>query len=198
MAANKMRVDELAPSKTVLLLVDFINPLRFDGADLLAPSALMAARQTARLRKHLSIKGSRTIFANDNYGQWTSDFKELWKRCAALPGAAGHIAKLLKPAADDFTLLKPRHSAFYATPLDILLKQLRCKRLVIAGIACDSCVLFSAMDAYLRDYSLWVPPDCTASETEDSCDRAVEQMRRVLKAHVGRAFPVDPPSGSRP
>lgn len=181
---SKIRTDALEPSKTVLLLVDFINPLKFEGAAALAPSALAAAKQTARLRRRLARDGVRSVYANDNYGLWTSDFKALCKRCAALPGTAGQVARAMAPAARDFTLLKPRHSAFYATPLDILLQQLRCKRLIVTGIAADSCVFFSAMDAYLRGYSLWVPVDCVAAESADARDQALAQMARVLKADV--------------
>jgi len=181
---SKIRTQALEPSRTVLLLVDFINPMKFDGAAELAPSALEAARQTAMLRRELAKDGVRTIYANDNYGSWTSDFKALWKSCAALSGVAGKVAKAMAPTSRDFTLLKPRHSAFYATPLDILLEQLRCKRVIVTGIAADSCVLFSAMDAYLRGYSLWVPADCVAAESADARDKALEQMARVLKADV--------------
>ncbi|MDR7269362.1 nicotinamidase-related amidase [Pelomonas saccharophila] len=167
-----------------MLLVDFVNPLSFDGAQALAPSALAAARQTNRLRRRLAAEGARTIYANDNYGQWTSDFKALWRHCLATPGNAGKLAKLVTPRRDDFALLKPRHSAFYATPLDLLLEQLRCKRLVVTGIAADSCVFFSAMDAYLRGYSVSVPIDCVAAESAVARDNALEQMARVLKADI--------------
>jgi len=181
---SSIRLPALEPSRTVLLLVDFINPLDFDGAAELAPSAEAAARVTARLRRRLAPQGVRTIYANDNYGVWTSDFKELWKRCPRRAGVAGRMAELLKPRARDFTLLKPRHSAFYATPLHLLLQQLDCKRLVIAGVAADSCVLFSAMDAYLRGYSVCIPPDCVAAESDQARDQALEQMGRVLKADI--------------
>jgi len=181
---STIRTDALDPSASVLLLVDFINPLRFDGAKALTPSALAAADQTARLRRRLARQGVRTIYANDNYGQWNSDFRALWARCASKEGPAGHIAKQMKPTQRDFVLLKPRHSAFHSTPLDILLEQLACKRLIITGIAADSCVFFSAMDAYLRGYSLWVPVDCVAAESADARDKALELMSRVLKADI--------------
>ncbi|MGM9480256.1 cysteine hydrolase family protein [Roseateles sp. NT4] len=181
---SKIRTHALEPSKTVLLLVDFVNPLDFDGAAALAPSALEAARQTSSLRRRLAAEGVRTVYANDNYGQWTSDFKALWQHCRAAPGIAGKIAKLMAPKRDDFVLLKPRHSAFYATPLDLLLDQLRCKRLIVTGIAADNCVLFSAMDAYLRGYSVWIPVDCVAAESAAARDSALEQMARVLKADI--------------
>lgn len=180
----KIRLDPLEPSKTVLLLVDFVNPLNFDGAERIAASAVDAARCAATLRRRLSAQGMRTVYANDNYGLWTSDFKALWARCAAQRGASGRMAKLLAPTRHDFVLLKSHHSAFYATPLDILLRQLKCRRLLIAGIAADSCVLFSAMDAYLRGYAVCVPPDCVAAESDAERDKALEHMARVLKADI--------------
>lgn len=181
---SKIRTDELEPSRTVLLLIDFINPLRFDGAEALAPAALKAARQAARLRRRLEADGVRTVYVNDNYGEWTSDFQALCRRCQAMPGTAGQMARAMRPRRRDFALLKPRHSAFHATPLQLLLERLHCRRLVLTGIAADSCVLFTAMDAYLRGYSLWVPGDCVASESPEALEQALEQMARVLKADV--------------
>ena len=75
-------------------------------------------------------------------------------------------------------------NAFYATPLDMLLRQLKCKRLVITGLATDNCVLFTAMDAYVRGYSLWIPEGCVAAERDDAHAGALDQMRRVMKAKV--------------
>jgi nicotinamidase-related amidase len=181
---SKIKTDDLAPSKTVLLLVDFINPLTFDGAAEITPSALEAARQTARLRRRLTADGVRTVYANDNYGEWTADFNALFERCRHMRGAAGQIAELMKPKRKDFAVLKPRHSAFYATPLHLLLEQLHCKHLIVTGIAADNCVFFTAMDAYLRGYSLWVPVDCVAAESGEARDQALQQMARVLKADI--------------
>ena len=181
---SKITTDALRPSKTVLLLVDFINPLKFDGAAEISPSALAAAKQVAKLKNRLKAVGLRTVYVNDNYGDWTSDFKALCLDCQAIPGAAGRIARLTTPTRRDFALLKPRHSAFHATPLHILLEQLQCKRLIVTGIAADSCVLFTAMDAYLRGYSLWVPIDCVAAESEEARNQALAQMARVLKADI--------------
>lgn len=174
----------LTASPTVLLLVDFINPLDFDGGDALAPSARTAAHATARLRRQALRSGVQTVYANDNYGVWRSDFKALWSRCRAMRGAAGEIARLLKPMRNDLTVLKPRHSAFYATPLDLLLQRLKCKRLVVTGLAADNCVMFTAMDAYLRGYALWIPEDCVAAERDDTKASALQHMRRTLKASV--------------
>lgn len=181
---KKIRIQKLDRSASVLLIVDFINPLDFEGSENIADSAVQAARQTAALRRRLSATGVRSVYANDNYGLWASDFKSLWQRCAGLGGAPGQIAKLVSPRVKDYAVLKPRHSAFYATPLDILLQQLHCKRLIVTGLAADSCILFSAMDAYLRGYSLWIPQDCVAAESVDARDKALELMARTLKADI--------------
>ncbi|WP_082542281.1 MULTISPECIES: cysteine hydrolase family protein [unclassified Rhizobacter] len=188
---GKLSEPSVEASPTVLLMVDFINPLSFDGAEQLAPCALRAAAATARLRRELAARSKRMplcIYANDNYGVWRSDFKALWLRCSRMPGEAGRMARILKPKPGDCTVLKPRHSAFYETPLDILLRQVRCKRLIVTGLAADSCVLFTAMDAYVRGYELWVPSDCVASETAEAASYALGHMERVLKAAVSPAF----------
>jgi len=176
--------ESLRKSPTVLLLVDFINPLQFPEADALAPPALAAAAATARLKRRLAMEKVQTVYANDNYGTWHSDFHGTWRRCRALGGAPRRLAQALMPAADDLAILKPRHSAFFNTPLELLLGQLRTRRLVIAGLATDMCVLFTAMDAFLRGYKLWVPSDCVAAESERAGRDALDYMKRVLHART--------------
>lgn len=171
-----------------LLVIDFVNPLDFPGAQDLATPALAAARATARLAARVREGGGQVIFANDNYGLWHSEFQEHHRRCRALPGVPGALARLLAPRADDIAILKPRHSAFFATPLDLILQDMRCRRLIVTGLATDNCILFTAMDAYVRGYRLWVPADCTAAEGESAKQGALEHMRRVLKAETRPAL----------
>jgi len=181
------RSRKLPASPTVLVLVDFINPMEFPGADKLLKSAYPAALAAARLKQRLSARGVAAIYANDNYGIWHSDFKELLTACKALPGRRGEIASLLAPAECDLTILKPRHSAFHSTPLEHLLKELKTKELVIAGLSTDMCVHLTAMDAYMHGYKVWVPSDCTAAESAVSKDAALRQMARVFKCSVRKA-----------
>ncbi len=185
--AGKAQIKEspLPPSPTVLLLVDFINPLDFEGAEAIRASAVAAARASAKLRRRLTAQGCATVYANDNYGIWRADFHQVYERCSASCPESAEIAQVLRPRKRDFTILKPRHSAFYATPLNLLLEALKCERLVITGIAADSCVLFSAMDAYLRGYSVWVPQDCIAAESAEGQEGALRQMAKALKADIG-------------
>lgn len=183
----------LPRSGAVLLLVDFINPLSFSGADALARHALPAARATKRLKERLARDGVPTIYANDNYGVWRSDFRDILDYCTAQPGATGSMAAWLAPGPDDLVLLKPRHSAFFATPLDLVLSQMHAHTLVLAGLATDICVQITAMDATLRGYKLWVPSDCTAAESDTARKTALDYMKRVLKADVRRASARPPP-----
>jgi nicotinamidase-related amidase len=174
----------LARSATVLLLVDFINPLEFPEAEALAPAAVAAAERTARLKARLAEAGVQAIYANDNYGTWHSNFHETWRHCRSLKGASRQLALTLAPGAHDLAILKPRHSAFFSTPLELLLGQLKARRLVLAGLATDMCVMFTAMDAFLRGYKLWVPGDCVAAESHEASDGALAYMARVLKART--------------
>ncbi|SEK66506.1 Nicotinamidase-related amidase [Roseateles sp. YR242] len=171
-------------SRKVLLLVDFINPLAFDGAEDIAEAAVDAARAAARLKKHFHHEGACVIYVNDNFGQWRSDVRTLLQECKRVGGAAAELARLLAPSKVDLMILKPRHSGFYATPLDLLLEQLGAKDLVITGLATDYCVKCTAMDAYVRGYRLAVPSDCTAAESQRRKEDALAWMKDVLKARV--------------
>jgi nicotinamidase-related amidase len=173
-----------SPGRTALLVIDFINALDFDGGERFAPAALRAARATARLRDSLP-RGIVTIYANDNFGDWTSDLRRVVAACTARGSRGAAMARLLAPRAGDLFVLKPRHSAFYQTPLDILLESLQVRRLILTGITTDMCVLFTANDAYVRGFELVVPPRCTAAMTPTRHREAMAYLRRVCKAGTG-------------
>lgn len=179
-----VKQEDLPKSRRVLLMVDFINPLQFVGAEDLAPAALEAARATAALKKRLQADGVRALYVNDNFGQWRSDFRPLVSHCRRRGGPASRLVRELAPGGDDLMVLKPRHSGFHATPLELLLDQLGTRELVITGLATDYCVMCTAMDAYVRGYKLWVPADCTAAESPQMHAQALDWMRQALKADV--------------
>lgn len=189
--ARRAPADVLAPalprSRVALLLVDLINPLQFDGAEDLAAPAVAAARCTAALKRRLAQQGVPAIYVNDNFGHWQSDFRGVIARCRRSGGPAAALVRLLAPRHDDLAVLKPRHSAFYGTPLDQLLEQIGARELVIAGLATDLCVQFSAADAYVHGYRLWVPEDCTAAESAERKDAALAWMREALKCRTTAA-----------
>jgi nicotinamidase-related amidase len=190
---NGLRPARLPESQRVLLLVDFITMLNFDGAERLAPRALRAARATAGLKQKLRADGVVTIYANDNYGIWQSDFHSLVSTCLGLEGAPGEIARLLYPQADDLTILKPRHSAFFASPLELLLAEMGTSELIICGLATDMCVQMTAADAFLREYRSWVPADCTAAQTAEAEADSLAYIARVFKCDISPAEASQPP-----
>jgi nicotinamidase-related amidase len=131
------------------------------------------------------------VYTNDNFGSWRSDFRALVEHCLNDDVPGRPVARLLRPGPDDYFVLKPRHSAFYATPLDLLLRDLGADTLILTGIAANICVLFSANDAYIRGYRVLVPADCVASNTAEDTETAIGQMQSVLKADITSSPEVD-------
>ena len=173
--------------RTALLLIDFMNPLDFAGGRKLAPGAIAAARRTAALKTRLVRGRVPVIYCNDNFGQWDSDFHAVVDHCLALGGAPRTLAELLAPAPRDLSILKPRHSAFFGTPLEFLRDEMRIQRLVLTGLAADNCIMFTAHDAYLRKYALRIPSDCVAAERDADRRTALSYLARVTKADVRRS-----------
>jgi len=181
-------VPDAAP--VALLLIDVINAMDFDGGERLAEHALPAAKALAELRRQAKALDVPVIYANDNFGKWRSDFREVVEH--ALEDVPGRpVAELLKPEKDDYFVLKPKHSAFYATTLDTLLKYLGTRRLVMGGFSGDVCVLFTAGDAYMRDLHVHVPSDCVASVSDEENRRALAYMRRVLDVRTAPSTAID-------
>jgi nicotinamidase-related amidase len=175
-----------APDKAdvALLLIDVINDLEFPEGDQLLRHALPMARQIAALKERAKRAGVPAIYVNDNFGRWRSDFNAQIEHCLK-DGVRGQpVVELLRPNEEDYFILKPKHSGFFSTTLDTLLGYLEVRTLILAGLAANICVLFTANDAYMRDFNLLVPSDCVASNTEDENRYALEQMRVVLKADI--------------
>src|SRR5215217_3311548 len=173
-------------ASVALLLIDVINDLDFDGGERLLESALPMARRIADLKRRAKRAGIPAIYVNDNYGRWQSDFTKLVEHVRTDGVRGAPIAELLLPEEDDYFVLKPKHSAFYSTTLDTLLRYLGTRTLLVGGVATNICVLFTANDAYMRDLKLLIPHDAVAANTEAESTGALEQMRRVLKADVRR------------
>lgn len=175
--------------RVALLIIDMINAFDFEGADAMLPRARAAARAVADLKARAKKAGVPVVYVNDNFGRWRSDFRQILERCLRSPGR--EIAELLKPGEDDYFVLKPKHSGFQYTTLDVLLQHLGAETLVLTGVAGNFCVLFTAHDAYMRDYKLVVPRDCIASLTEQHDREALGHMAEVTKADVRPSAELD-------
>lgn len=169
---------------TALLLIDVINDLAFDGGEALLQQALPMAHAIAALKERAKEAGVPVIYVNDNFGHWQSDFQTVVDYCTRLEAPGRTTTALLRPQEDDYFVIKPRHSGFYQTNLELLLKYLKVETLILTGMAADMCVLFTANDAYLREFRLIVPADCCAAESELYRSQALELIERVLKADI--------------
>jgi nicotinamidase-related amidase len=170
---------------TALIVLDMISCWNFPDAPALERQAAAMTPAIARLKQRCTQAGVPVIYANDNSGQWRSDFKFVVGESLESSGRGADITRALEPGPDDYFVLKPKHSAFFATPLELLLDHLRARRLIIAGVAGDQCVLNTAVDARMRDFDIVVPSDCIASMTAARNRRAVEHLRDVLGVHTG-------------
>jgi nicotinamidase-related amidase len=181
-SAGSVTGDEGSRHEYALLLVDLINDLEFDGGDRVLRKAIALAKRVAALKARAEKAGVPCIYVNDNFGQWRSDFRRLVDRCLNDCVRGAPLARLLAPGPDDYFVLKPLHSGFYSTSLDLLLRELGSKKLVICGIATEACVLFTASDAYIRGFEVTVPRDGCASESAARHRGALDIMKKMLKA----------------
>jgi nicotinamidase-related amidase len=178
-------------SPIVLMLIDVINDLEWPGADRILGDAVEMARRIVELKRRATAHGVATVHVNDNFGRWKSDFRAQVAHCLH-DGVRGQpVAELVLPSDDDYFVLKPMHSGFFGTSLDLLLRHLEARTLVLTGIAANNCVLFTANDAYMRGYRLVVPSDAVISNSHAETDAALAQLRTIVKASTPRASEVD-------
>lgn len=149
-------------SGAALLVIDLVSLMDFETAPDVAASTLAAARKISQLRRLCHERGWPVIFANDNFSRWQADFPDLVAMARARGGTAAAIVDLLPPLPQDYFVLKPKHSAFLASPLPVLLAKLQARRLLLTGLALESCVLATALDANAREFSVGIVRDAVA------------------------------------
>lgn len=176
--------DPSAGGGAALIIIDMISDMAFDHADAMADMLVTAARRIRALRTAASRAGLPVIYVNDNFGQWTSERSRLIAYVEKSGPVSSRLVGLLRPRRADLFIIKPRHSGFYATNLQALLPRLGVSRLILSGMATDMCVLFTAADAHMRDYRLWVPEDCVAAPTREGQRFALGLLTRHLGAET--------------
>jgi nicotinamidase-related amidase len=169
---------------TALLLIDVINDLAFDGSEALIEQAEPMATRLARLKRRATEADVPTIYINDNFGQWRSDFRQTVAHCLKATSPGRVVSRRLRPSPRDYFVLKPKHSGFFDTTLDTVLHALHIRRVILTGIAGNICVLFTANDAYMRDLEIYAPSDCIVSNTVADNDHALHQNETVMKGIV--------------
>jgi nicotinamidase-related amidase len=167
---------------TALLIIDMINGFDFEGAEALRPKAKQAAEAILALRDQADAADFPIVYVNDNFGEWHSEKSKLVERAGGRLPAPG-----LAPRDGDYFIIKPQFSGFYSTNLPVLLPKLGVRRLVLTGVATDICILFTAADAHMRDYAVWVPEDAVAAESDERHAAALAILRDRMGAETAPA-----------
>lgn len=168
----------------VLLVIDVVNDLAFPGAEKVLPWAEKLAGKLAKFRAGARRVGMPVVYANDNFGLWHASFEEVYRHCTRKSARGAAVSRRLRPGREDYFILKPRHSAFFASSLLPLLEDLGARRLILAGIATNLCVLFTAHDAHMHGYKMVVLSDCCAAESDSDHNVALRQLRDFCGATV--------------
>jgi nicotinamidase-related amidase len=181
---GRAEIEGEAPGGVALLLIDLVNDLDFEDAGPMVEAIPAAADAAMRLRDEADRLGVPVIYVNDNGGQWHSDRERIVERCLKEEGPGRDLVSRVRPRPQDFFVIKPQFSGFYATNLPVLLPKLKATRLILTGVAADICVLFTAADAHMRAYELWVPEDATCSNNPQHTRWALEIMQKSMGADI--------------
>lgn len=169
-------------NNTALIIIDMINKMDFEGGENLLENTLPITENLQSFKQDIKKEGIPVIYVNDNFGLWQDNVSDLIDECKK--GRGKLVVEQVIPDEDDYFIIKPKHSGFFGTQLSILLDQLDVENLILTGVAGDICVLFTANDAYMREYNLWVPEDGTASELSDDNSNALRIIKRSLSAET--------------
>jgi nicotinamidase-related amidase len=180
----EQETDSPAPGGTALLIIDMINDMDFSEGNQMFARAEQAAKAIVRLRDQATQAGVPVVYVNDNYGQWHSERSRIIEYCTREDSLGRELVRRVEPRHDDFFVIKPQFSGFYATNLPVLLPKLGANRLILTGLAADICVLFTAADAHMRAYDLWVPADAVASVDQQRTDWALDIMHKAMGADI--------------
>ncbi|MGZ5156655.1 MAG: cysteine hydrolase family protein [Caldimonas sp.] len=164
-------------SRAALLVIDLFSTWDFPDAPAVGAEVLKIVPGLARFAARCRSAGMPVVFVNDNQGRWQSDSRTLIERCAAASPTGSAIAAHLHPYAEDYFVFKPKHSAFFATPLDLLLRNLGVLRLLLAGATADQCIATTAVEARVHDYEVTVLSDGVASKSASRRTKALEHLR---------------------
>jgi nicotinamidase-related amidase len=167
---------------TALIVVDMLNPYDHEDADLLAGNAERVVDPIRQLLDSARDGGVDVIYVNDNYNDWSSSQEELARR--ALAGRRPDLVEPLLPPDDASFVIKARHSIFYGTPLAHLLAQREIDAIALCGQVTEQCILYSALDAYVRGLSVSVVRDAVAHIDAELGAAALQMMERNMRAEI--------------
>jgi nicotinamidase-related amidase len=176
--------------RQALIILDMISEFGFPGWQRVLHEARRIAPAIARLRLRADRACVPVIYVNDTGGDWESDQTAFLDRCSAPDARGREVARMLRPGTGHYFIFKPMHSAFYATPLAPLLEKNSIGEVMLTGMTSHQCVLFTAMDAHVRELRITVPADCIGAPTRQQTSKALFMLREAVRARTPRSAAV--------
>jgi nicotinamidase-related amidase len=185
MRSRKHAQTRPAPVPVALLLIDVLTTFQFPDGDAILQGALGMGNALVRLKTRAREAGIPVLYVNDNFGDWRSEKEVLMGRCLEAKGA--QFVRPLLPDGEDYFVLKPMHSAFYMTPLEVLLQHLQVETLILTGLTSNSCITVTAHDANMRGFDIYIPADCSCSRNEKEHTQALGQLEAMVGGNLMRS-----------
>ena len=185
MRSRKHAQTSPSPVPVALLLIDVLTTFQFPDGDAILQGALKMRDALVKLKQRARQTGIPVLYVNDNFGDWRSEKEVLMGRCLEAKGAK--FVRPLLPDSEDYFVLKPLHSAFYMTPLEVLLRHLEVEALILAGLTSNSCITVTAHDANMRGFDIYIPPDCSSARNPKEHAQALAQLKAMAGADIRRS-----------
>ena len=182
MGSRKHAQTRPSPVPVALLLIDILTTFQFPDGDAILKGALQIRDAMVKLKTRARAAHIPVLYVNDNVGDWRSEKEVLIGRCLEAKG--GPFVRPLLPDSEDYFVLKPLHSAFYMTPLEVLLRHLEVETLILTGLTSSSCLTVTAHDANMRGFEIYIPPDCSCARNEEEHGQALAQLEAAAGAKL--------------
>ncbi|HXS76623.1 MAG TPA: isochorismatase family cysteine hydrolase [Terracidiphilus sp.] len=185
MRSRKHAQTSPSPVPVALLLIDVLTTFQFPDGDAILQGALKVRDALLKLKTRARQAGIPVLYVNDNFGDWRSEKEVLMGRCLEAKGS--QFVRPLLPDSEDYFVLKPLHSAFYMTPLEVLLRHLEVETLILTGLSSNSCITVTAHDANMRGFDIYIPPDCSCARNSEEHSQALAQLKAMAGADIKRS-----------
>jgi nicotinamidase-related amidase len=182
MRSRKHAQTRPSPVPVALLLIDVLTTFQFPDGEAILIGALAMRDTLVRLKARARTAGIPVLYVNDNFGDWRSEKEVLMGRCLEAKG--GEFVRPLLPDSEDYFVLKPMHSAFYMTPLEVLLRHLQVETIILTGLTSNSCIAVTAHDANMRGFEIYIPPDCSCARNSEEHTQALAQLKAMAGANL--------------
>ena len=182
MRSRKHAQTSPSPVPVALLLIDVLTTFQFPDGDAILQGALKMRDALVKLKARARQAGIPVLYVNDNFGDWRSEKEVLIGRCLQAKGS--QFVRPVLPESEDYFVLKPMHSAFYMTPLEVLLRHLEVETLILTGLTSNSCITVTAHDANMRGFDISIPPDCSCARNPQEHSQALAQLEAMAGANL--------------